>query len=102
MMTLHHPAGLPVRTEPEAPTVVAGALHQHWAVRFKAAGLLLHRTGPDGVPQVLLAVLGLPVPRGHRSLRLTVLGGRVGAGERPHATALGEFFEETGERREFC
>ena len=82
----------PGKIEPDAPTVVAGALHRHWAVRFKAAGLLLHRKGPGGEPQVLLGLT-------HSSGCFTVLGGRVAAGERPHATAVAEFFEETGELR---
>ncbi len=60
-----------------------------------SAGLLLHRSGPDG-PEVLVGHMGGPFWARKQAGAWTVPKGEPLAGEDPRSTALREFAEEVG------
>ena len=66
--------------------------HRHWG-RFGAAGLLLHRVGPDGGPEVLLQHRA---EWSHHGGTWGLLGGARHRAEAPVAAALREAAEEAG------
>jgi len=61
----------------------------------RSAGILVHRTGPDG-PQVLLGHMGGPFWARKDSHAWSIPKGEHGDDEEPRAAALREFAEELG------
>ena len=63
----------------------------------RSAGLLVHRTGPDGGPEVLLVHPGGPFWARRDDGAWTVPKGEIEPGEQPMSVAEREFAEELGQ-----
>ena len=70
------------------------------AARKRSAGILLHRRGADGAPEVLLVHPGGPYWAKKDLGAWSIPKGEHGPDEDPRAAALRELFEETGLRLE--
>jgi predicted NUDIX family NTP pyrophosphohydrolase len=62
----------------------------------RSAGLLVHRTGPDGAPEVLIAHMGGPFWAKKDAAAWSIPKGELDDGEEPEAAARREFTEELG------
>jgi predicted NUDIX family NTP pyrophosphohydrolase len=62
----------------------------------RSAGLLVHRAGPDGEPEVLIAHMGGPFWAKKDAAAWSIPKGELDEGEEPEAAARREFTEELG------